>query len=638
MQAEFQIVGEPKKILITRGDDFSDDVWRSLRILLESDELTDPYEDRNKQFFSALEFFLSKQAQLHHRVKSYKVPIELVFSDGVKELLAKIKKNSDEVNWLVSKSLKSSNSFYSGEIFGRIRSMTSDGKKLEPKEFQKRDLNKVLSLSNAANFSVPGAGKTVVTLLAYENERVRGKVDQLMVIAPLSAFESWEKEIMVWMSPSPIIGRLTDSSLSASEVLLVNYQRLTSNFNEIARWLSRGRSHLVIDEAHRMKRGANGEWGNACLKLAHLAERRDVLTGTPAPQHARDLVALFQFLWPQQAHIILPDSIKDEFQSEDSNKELAAKIKPFFVRTTKQELRLREPLRNVELSNLKPIHAEIYQAITTKMRSVVKASNAERLKIAEISRISMYLLQAATNPALLASAFDGNLQSAITWPPLEFDSDLEMKYKIENYLKYELPDKFEKLAIMVSENAALGRKTLVWSNFLGNIEILGSQVLKKFGPEVIYGAVKVMEDPSDLRSRQYALKNFRENPDCMVLIANPATLGEGVSLHEVCHDAIYLERTFNAGEFLQSIDRIHRLGLPDEIETRITFLESCGTVDEVVSQRIKTKVDNMSQILNDPGLTRMALPDEDTYEERSALEEIEDGDKKVILEMLLGES
>ncbi len=637
MRAEFKIVGEPRKILVTRGDNFSDDVWRSLRILLESDDLTDPYEDKNKQFFSALEIFLSSQAQLNHRVKSYKVPIELVFSDQIKGLLAKIKKNSDEVNWLVSESPKSSISFYSGEIFGRIRSMTSEGKKLEPKEFQKRDLSKVLSLSNAANFSVPGAGKTLVTLLAYENERVRGKVDQLMVIAPLSAFEAWEKELVMWMTPSPIVRRLTDSSFRESEVLLVNYQRLTVNFNEISQWLSRGKSHLVIDEAHRMKRGADGEWGNACLKLAHLAERRDVLTGTPAPQHAKDLVALFQFLWPQQAQTILPNSITDDFQSEESNSELAAKIKPFFVRTTKKELCLREPIRKVEKSDLNPIHAEIYQAITTKMRSAVRASNSERIRIAEISKISMYLLQAATNPALLASAFDGNLQSAISWPPLEFDSDLEMKYKIENYLKYELPDKFEKLAIMVSENVALGRKTLVWSNFVGNIDILGSQVLKKFGPKVVYGAVKVMEDPSDLRSRQYALKSFRENPDCKVLIANPATLGEGVSLHEVCHDAIYLERTFNAGEFLQSIDRIHRLGLPDEIETRITFLESCGTVDEVVGQRIKTKVENMSQMLNDPGLTRMALPDEDSYAGRTTIEDIEDGDKKAILEMLFGE-
>ena len=634
MQAKFEIVSEPRRVLVTRGDNLSTEIWRSLRILLATDYLSDLYEDKDKQFSSAIDVFLSKQVQLGRRVQSYRTPIDLVFSKEIEALLLKVKNSSDEVDQLIVGKPGFSSLSYSGETFGRIRLISSDGKKIVPKEFQVRDLNKILSLSNAANFSVPGAGKTLVTVLAYEKERVQGNVDRLMVIAPLSAFEAWEKELEVCLAPIPIIRRLTDSSFDDSEVLLVNYQRLTSNFAEISQWLSQGKSHLVIDEAHRMKKGDAGEWGNACLRLAHLAERRDVLTGTPAPQHSKDLVALFKFLWPQHSRRILPGTITDEFQSDEAKSELAAIIKPFYVRTTKDELRLRPPIRRVVESNLKPLHSEIYEAITTKMRNVVRATNAERIKIADISRISMYLLQAATNPALLASAFDGNTQSAINWPPLEFDSDLEMKSKIENYLSYEIPDKFEKLAVLVSKNVELGRKTLVWSNFVGNIRILGSQVLKKFNPEVVYGDIKVMEDPSDPRSRQFALKNFRENAECMVLIANPATLGEGVSLHEVCHDAIYLERTFNAGEFLQSIDRIHRLGLPDEIDTRIVYLESCGTIDEAVRNRIAIKVDNLSRILNDPGLKHMSLPDEESYGETTL---IEDDDSRAILNILLSE-
>src|SRR5256885_10080525 len=46
---------------------------------------------------------------------------------------------------------------------------------------------------------------------------------------------------------------------------------------------------VVLDEAHRMKKGWRGEWGRACLSLAYLAARRDVLTGTPAPNSPRDL-------------------------------------------------------------------------------------------------------------------------------------------------------------------------------------------------------------------------------------------------------------------------------------------------------------------------------------------------------------
>jgi SNF2 family DNA or RNA helicase len=88
-------------------------------------------------------------------------------------------------------------------------------------------------------------------------------------------------------------------------------------------------------------------------------------------------------------------------------------------------------------------------------------------------------------------------------------------------------------------------------------------------------------------------------------------LGEGVSLHQVCHDAIYLERTFNAGQYLQSVDRIHRLGLAKDVETTISFLVTEGTLDEAVLDRIEIKAINLATMLDDPSIVTMALPDED---------------------------
>jgi hypothetical protein len=90
-------------------------------------------------------------------------------------------------------------------------------------------------------------------------------------------------------------------------------------------------------------------------------------------------------------------------------------------------------------------------------------------------------------------------------------------------------------------------------------------------------------------------------------------MSEGISLHHVCHDAIYLERTFNAGQYLQSIDRIHRLGLAPGTETRITFLVSAGTIDETVDDRVRIKAARLSEMLSDPNLVTMALPDEEAY-------------------------
>ena len=39
----------------------------------------------------------------------------------------------------------------------------------------------------------------------------------------------------------------------------------------------------------------------------------------------------------------------------------------------------------------------------------------------------------------------------------------------------------------------------------------------------------------------------------------PGAPFESISLHKACHHSIYLERTFNAGHFIQSKDRIHRV-------------------------------------------------------------------------------
>ena len=62
----------------------------------------------------------------------------------------------------------------------------------------------------------------------------------------------------------------------------------------------------------------------------------------------------------------------------------------------------------------------------------------------------------------------------------------------------------------------------------------------------------------------------------MVLVANYASCAEGISLHHVCHNAIYIDRSFQADQYLQSIDRICRLGNNDEkniLIFKIKFLQ-----------------------------------------------------------------
>src|SRR5262249_12375840 len=146
------------------------------------------------------------------------------------------------------------------------------------------------------------------------------------------------------------------------------------------------------------------------------------------------------------------------------------------------------------------------------------------------------------------------------------------------------PAKFVHLGKLVESNASHDRKMVIWSNFVRNLQTL-EKMLGRYKPALIHGGVpSEISQPNARRIRENEIERFRKDPDCKVLLANPAATAEGISLHDVCHHAIYLDRTFNAGLYLQSVDRIHRLGLKPEQETHITFLLTEGTVDELVDR------------------------------------------------------
>ncbi|CAM5491693.1 Helicase SNF2 OS=Lysinibacillus sphaericus OX=1421 GN=LS41612_04840 PE=4 SV=1 [Lysinibacillus sphaericus] len=100
------------------------------------------------------------------------------------------------------------------------------------------------------------------------------------------------------------------------------------------------------------------------------------------------------------------------------------------------------------------------------------------------------------------------------------------------------------------------------------------------------------------QDREEIIEAFkREEID--VLITNPHTLAESVSLHRTCHDAIYLEYSFNLTHMLQSRDRIHRLGLKDTDYTQYYYFMLEGqegarnTIDERIYDRLREKEQRM---------------------------------------------
>ena len=147
--------------------------------------------------------------------------------------------------------------------------------------------------------------------------------------------------------------------------------------------------------------------------------------------------------------------------------------------------------------------------------------------------------------------------------------------------------------------------------FVASIQNL-SEALENMGirTRCIYGEVPLEE-------RQQILADFRSGK-IQVLLTNPHTLAESVSLHSVCHDAIYFEYSYNLVHLLQSKDRIHRLGLPDDQYTQyyyhqISYQAEDGywSLGEAVYKRLKEKEQIMLDAIDNHVLEAMPTSNED---------------------------
>ncbi|MEU9195726.1 DEAD/DEAH box helicase [Streptomyces hundungensis] len=474
-------------------------------------------------------------------------------------------------------------------------------------EFQRRDIAKLLSLQHGANFSVPGAGKTRSALGVYAAQKTLGHVRRLLVVCPKSAYESWQYETAVCFRHR-LRPHVLDGSLDEwAEVLIVNYERLDRSLTTLASWLKAEPAMIILDEAHRMKLGARGTYGAACMALGPLAQRRLILTGTPAPNGSKDLENLLGFVWPGQGQRSVARAVAGGDLASAS-----VALKPLFARTTKLELGLPPMELRMRYLDLPPLHADIYASLVGDPDS--RGSSDD---LSSLGKTALRLLMAATSPALLLDGGSRYEPLAYQLPPLEIPRGHSLYALMQRLPSYELSPKYQETAAIVADNARLGRKTIVWTTFVRSLTTL-SRLLDGFAPAVVYGGTL---------DRDEQLRRFREDSSCKVLISNPATLGEGISLHQVCHDAVYVDRDFVAGRFLQSLDRIHRLGLGPDTETRVTVLAVRDTIDEVVEARLDQKLEFMGKILDDPSVQQLS----DLQEEPSVAAGLAPADVEALL-------
>jgi len=483
---------------------------------------------------------------------------------------------------------------------------------------QMKDAFFMCAMMRSGNFSVPGSGKTSSALAVYSFLRYKGLVDRIVMIGPKNAFESWIDEFKACFGQKLALNcfSIQDSKYVNTEtkrqglkydsancnLFLFNYESIGNYIEEIEKIVSE-KTLLVFDEVHKVK-AVRGQRASTALEISKYAPYTIAMTGTPIPNSYLDLYNLLHILYNDEYREFFGFDISYLRDPLPTDIEIINdKIQPFFCRTTKKELQV--PEANPDIID------SVYASDSEQQLFEIVSKKYRNNKLALFIRI----LQLESNPKMLMQAIDLKDFSNV----LDIDGDIDeidiVDYAIEvQHLinTIEMTSKKKACLQQIERLVAANKRVIVWCIFVDSIHSIHKNLEKKrIKSKCIMGEVSLDE-------RTDIINSFRNN-EFDVLITNPHTLAESVSLHSVCHDAIYFEYSYNLVHLLQSKDRIHRLGLPEGQYTQYFYLQSIFknylqedfSMDEQVYLRLMHKEEVMLNAIDNNELEPVYTPEED---------------------------
>lgn len=439
--------------------------------------------------------------------------------------------------------------------------MTRQNQPISELEHQDAGTRFLRENERAALFDEQGLGKSKQLIDALAAEIAAGTIRAGLIVCPNGLKSNWASEVEKFSSlPYAIFGsgrsarRVAFQSLRAA-FYIINYEAVPAEMASLKALLRFKPMAMVLDESHRIKT-PDGKTTRAILELRSFAARRYLLTGTPVANRPEDL-------WSQMYFLDDGASLGSSFEEFQRNyrsgstgykniDQLRERIEATTLRRTKAAAldlpgkaytRLSVALRGRQL--------EMYEQMREELELWVRSMSGEEvLKTADaiLSRM-VRLAQLASNPRLIDASYGE--------PPAKFSALDEL---LHDYFRNE------------------GRKVIVWSSFVDNIQAICDRY-PQWRPVQIHGSL-------DNEERDRAVRSFKTDPSTRLLVANPAAAREGLTLTEA-DVAIYVDRTFNLVDYLQSQDRIHRISQTRDCE--IVLLIAADTIDEFIDFALEQK-------------------------------------------------
>ena len=415
--------------------------------------------------------------------------------------------------------------------------------------------------SAAALFDEQGLGKSKQLIDAVVASIHDGSLAGAVIVCPNTIKATWAEEIerhsqerYAIFGSGKRVRRVAFRSLRAS-FYVINYEAVAAELPSLRALLRFKKMAFVLDESHRIKTPA-ARVTRAIHSLRAEAARRYIMTGTPVANKPEDLWAQVYFLDDGRALGSSFRAFRERFCTAEGGytriDELRERLATVCLRRQKEGTLELPPKTLTYVSvTLGGEQLRMYEELRQQLELWIRdLSGSEILAKAEniLTRL-IRLAQLASNPALFDSAYVDT--------PAKFRALDEL---LHGYL-LEPTD-----------------KVIVWTSFVGNIRSLLHRYAR-YKPVALHGEM-------DSRSRAAAVSAFKQRAAVRLMIANPAAAREGLTLTQA-RTAVYLDRTFNLVDFLQSQDRIHRLSQENSCE--IVILNAAETIDEFIDFTLAQK-------------------------------------------------
>ena len=461
------------------------------------------------------------------------------------------------------------------------------GFKVKPWKFQLDCLNFMYGQKVGGLLMDMGTGKTKCWLDIACCYRAEGKIEQALVVCPLTIHGEWIKAVNEHAA-FPISVYSLDTRKKKDferwldtehdfKLLLVGVESMSTGgaAGMAEAFLRRSlKNAMLVDESSNIKnhRAARTE---ACISLGKLCEYRHIATGTPIAHGPCDFFAQFEFLdtdiigigdfWSfRNRYAIMGGFEGKQIVGYQNIEELLELVKPFVFQALKKDV----------FPDLPP---KVYTTRTVKMSKEQEDIYKHFKRKVEIEIGE----QKATVKNILVRMLRLSQITAGFWVSETEELDEDGAVVNTDITVNELPNPKVSEMLRVVEESDL--PTIIWSNHLYELHKVVSVLTEKYGKD----QVVAMHGGVPKEERAGLVKRFQAG-EARFFVGNTQTGGIGLNLFKA-QIMIYMSNSYKLIDRLQSEDRAWRAGQTN----RLTIIDIVteNSIDGNVLKCLESKTD-----------------------------------------------